>query len=208
MAGNPLIVAGTINVDQNSVVAVAVSRIETSINKEIKILNKQIEKLHNKCSEIDKKISEEKSALINNLIGKKLKAIKRAFVALEKDVDFQIDSYFSKNHDKITCQIFMIVPRCDAINCSARYMIHEFTIDATEKLKKVLEERHALGVEINKIQIRIAELSVYLMKVPTFERQVKAKLAEHALNQTPDGKKVLELLNDIELPELLAEIIK
>jgi hypothetical protein len=217
-------VEAVLNLDKSDIIAVAMAEFETSTQTDIAILDQQINKLGKDLRSNDGEFKK----LVRQEADKaaKLPELKKAVKLLGFHEDCILIQVHLERDDNGEANISVLVfeepripgsdkakdPRGAHYNRHGHYRNGESYISRTLsfKISKAAEALYQGGKELEKQQNALMEevlnLRAKLSDIPRMERTAKAQLARHALEQTAEGKEILDQLATVQsLPELVQQ---
>lgn len=189
-AGVGALPEGFSNMELGDVVAIVVSRAETTLNDSLKTAKDSYKIATEDLKKAQEAVEKARiDALTTGPIGEKVTALRVAFSALSKH---RIDVIACDGNDndaliKGTVRIFSPCGQWVQFNMPVETLFPTgwTTLKATVETSKK---------KVTDLQTEIAKLKTKLANIPQLERRARAKIAERSLGQTAKGKELIELI--------------
>ena len=194
------LVSTNIQVIKEDAVQVLVSKyeihhlnLEKKLNAEIKVLNAEKGTL---LKEIDTILKETPKKVFGTSVDKTFKNIKKT--VKEFDPETSISLCFTSSERNKRGNDRELALYCNITINGNNSISKNITIPYPKEIIAIEKEREKIIKAIGKKEEELVEVMVALRALSTGERRAKALLAERSLANNPEGKKLLDLLGNLD----------
>lgn len=186
---------------KNDLVAYKVSLVETNLRNLIKSKEKEISVIKNKVSKEERNVKDE-IAKIEVKLCEKAKTLRTSFKKLGIDISINVKIDKDPYYNPCNCNPDNLNPLL-IINLDSNRMSQSRNelppVKKTKIIKDAEKKIEKYENEMDKIVDVISQCHMKLSEIDRLERSTRALLIEKTLSKTPEGKKLLKMLQTADI---------